>query len=147
MTLQAIRNALYNQLVTCGPYAASEVSTCSYNMLETAATCALVYLPGGDTSFEELAGTPTAGLDYKHWSIGGSVYIRDSGDEQRLLSLVWQAHDDLWNTIQKDRSLGGTVDNARLAGMAFDPKMGVTAGGAYWAEVRWRLRADELDSF
>jgi len=147
MTLQAIRNALYNQLVTCGPYAASEVSTCSFGVLETTATCALVFMPGTDSAFEEIAGTATAGLDYKHWSIGGSVYIRDSGDHQKLLNLVWQAHDDLWNTVQKDRSLGRSVDNARLVSMGFDPRLGLEAGGAYWAEVRWKLRADELDSF
>jgi hypothetical protein len=148
MTLQAIRNALFNQLVTCGPYAASEISTCSYGVLETAATCALlVYLPGNDTNFEELTGTPTGGLDYNHWSIAGGVYIRDSGDPQRLLNLVWQAHDDLFGTIRKDRSLGSTADNARLVAMSFDPRAGIEAGGAFWAEVRWRLRADELDSF
>ena len=147
MTLQAIRNGLFGQLTACGPYAASEISTCSYGVLETAATCALVYLPGSDTSFEELAGTQTSGLDVMHWSIGGSVYIRDSGDPARLLSKAWQAHDDLWSTVKKDRSLGGTADNARLVSMAFDPKIGVEAGGAFWAEVRWKLRADELDSF
>lgn len=147
MTLQAIRNALYTHLTTCGPFAASEVSTCSFSVLETAATCALVYLPGNETSFEELAGTATAGLDYKHWSISGGLYIRDTGDPQRLLSLAWQAHDDLWNTIRKDRRLGGVVDNARLENMGFDPEIGVEAGGAFWAEVRWRMRADELDSF
>ena len=147
MSLQAIRNALYRQLTTCGPYAASEMSTCSYGVLETAATCALTFFPGNDSSFEEMAGTATKGVDFKHWSIQGGIYIRDSGDYQRLLSLCWQAHDDLWDTIQKDRSLGGVVDNARLTSMAFDPKIGLQAGGAYWAEVRWRLRADELDSF
>jgi hypothetical protein len=147
VSLQAIRNALYAQLITCGPYAASEISTCSFNVLETAATCAIVYLPGNGTTFEELTGTATSGLDEKHWSISGGVYIRDSGDPQRLLNLVWQAHDDLWNTIQKDRRLGGAADNARLLSMAFDPRIGTEAGGAFWAEVRWQLRADELDSF
>ncbi len=146
MSLQAIRNALYLHLTTCGPFAASEISTCSFSVLETTATCALVYLPGNDTSFEELAGTATTGLDFKHWSIAGGLYIRDTGDPQRLLSLAWQAHDDLWNTISKDRRLGGAVDNARLENMAFDPQSGLEAGGAFWAEVRWRLRADELDA-
>jgi hypothetical protein len=136
VSLQAIRNALYAQL-----------STCSFSVLETAATCAIVYLPGNGTTFEEMTGTPTAGLDYKHWAISGGVYIRDSGDPQRLLNLVWQAHDDLWDTIQKDRRLGGAADNARLVSMAFDPRIGTEAGGAFWAEVRWQLRADELDSF
>lgn len=147
MTLQAIRNAIFGQLTTCGPYAASEISTCSFDVLETTATCALVYMPGNDSNFEELAGTATTGLDEKHWSIAGGVYIRDSGDPKRVLSLAWQAHDDLWSTIRKDRSLGGVVSNARLEGMAFDPQVGVEGGGAFWAEVRWRLRADELDSF
>ena len=146
MTLQAVRNALFNQLVTCGPYAASEISTCSFSVLETAATCAITYFPGTDTTFEEVAGGPTTGLDEAHWGIGGSVYIRDVGDPQRLLNLAWQAHDDLWSTIRKDRTLGNTVDNARLISMAFDPQSGVEAGGAFWAQVRWRLRADELDS-
>lgn len=147
MTLLAIRNALYSQLTTCGPYAASEISTCSYNVLETAATCALVYLPGNDSNFEEMAGTATHGLDNKHWAISGGVYIRDTGDPARVLSLAWQAHDDLWTTIRKDRTLGGVTSNARLETMGFDAQTGVEAGGAFWAEVRWTLRADELDSF
>lgn len=146
MGIQALRDALFSHLVTCGPYAASEISTCSFNVLETTAACALVYMPGNDTAFEEISGTATTGLDYKHWAIDGGVYIRDTGDEQRLLSLAWQAHDDLWDCVKKDRRLGGLADNARLIGMGFDPKIGVEAGGHFWAEVRWRLRADELDA-
>lgn len=143
MSLQSIRNALFNHFATCGPYAVSEMSTCSFGVLETAATCALTFFPGTDSNFSELSGTELIGLDEKDWAIAGSVYIRDSGDAERLLSLAWQAHDDLFNTLSKDRSLAGAANNARLVRLSFDPRVGVNAGGAFWAEVRWTLRATE----
>ena len=142
MSLQAIRNALYNQLVTCGPYAACEVSACSFTGLETVASCALVFMPGS-TTFREMTGTATTGGDEKNWGIQGSVYIRDISDPQRLLSLCWQAPDDLYNTLSKDRTLGGAADNAFMISTAFDPNRGIQAGGALWAEIKFTIKAVE----
>ena len=143
MSLQDIRDGLFYTFHTWGPFAASELSTCAFDVLEGANTCAIVFLPS-DSEFEPLTfGASSA--DYKHWGIGGSGYIKDTGDPKNLLSRVWQMHDDIYDTIRKDRTLNRTAAMGHIVSMTYDPNVGIDAGGAFWAEVKWRLIADSFE--
>ena len=139
MSLADIRDGLYYTLQVWGPWTANEISTCDFGILETVSSCAIVFMPGGDSSFEEI-GMGTTGLDTMKWSIEGGLYIKDTGDPRALLSKVWQGHDDLRNTLANDRMLNGKADNGVLTGMSFDPTIAIEAGGALWAQIIWKMQ-------
>jgi len=136
VSLQNIRDGLYTTLYTWGPFAASEISTCAYDVLETANTCAIVFLPG-ETTFEPLTYGASA-TDQQTWGIDGEIYIKDTGDPKMLSARVWQAHDDFYDTVRKDRSLDGTAQFGRLTRMAFSPFL-FEAGGQGWARIEWTV--------
>ncbi len=144
MTLQAIRNGLYQTLTACGPYASTEVSTCAFDVLETTSACAIVFTPGTDTTFEPLT-FGAASKDIRVWSIHGGVYVKDTGDPKLFFSRVWQAHDDLFATLKKDRTLNGAAQRGMLRSLAFNPNLGVEAAGAYWGVIDFQITAEEYD--
>jgi len=141
MSLQDIREGLYTTLHTWGPFAASEMSACGYDVLETANACAIVFAPG-DSTFEPLTYGASA-IDARAWGIDGEIYIKDTGNPCALLGKVWQVHDDLYDTLARDRFLSGTAQYARLTRMAFSPVL-FEAGGQGWARVEWTVIADEF---
>lgn len=142
-TLQQIRDALREHLIAAGPYSRQEVSACSFDVLEGTSACAIVFLPGGNTTREELTFGSIGGQDQWTWSIAGSIYIKDTGDPARLLARVWQAHDDFKETLATARTLGDVVQNCNVTRLAFDPRAYIEAGGAEWAEVKWELRIED----
>lgn len=142
-TLQQIRDALLDHLVAAGPYSRQEVSACSFDVMEGTSACAIVFLPGTDTTREEVTFGATDGQDVWTWSIAGSIFIKDTGDSALLLARVWQAHDDFKQTMATARTLGSTVNNCNVARMSFDPRSYVEAGGAEWAEIRWTLSVED----
>src|SRR3990167_749572 len=109
MSLSDIREGLYYTLHVWGPWLASEISTCDFGILETATTCAIVFMPSTDSSFEETGFGTSDSSDTNVWSIEGGLYIKDTGDPRALLNKVWLGHDDLRNTFRKDRRLNGTA--------------------------------------
>ena len=114
-------------------------------MLESVSGCAIVFLPGRDSRIEPHDLGSFNKRDYwRAWAISGTLYIKDVGDPQRLLSRAWQAHDDLYNTISKDDSLASTACAARLARLSFDKNVFVEMGGHLWAPVEWEVIADEF---
>ena len=145
MSLQSIRNGLYTTLTACGPWAASEISTCSFGVLEAVSACAIVYLPGPTSTFEQLTYGKVSGGDRAAWGISGAVYIKHTGDDEQLLSRCWQAHDDIYATISKDRTLDGAADNAYVAQITFDKDVSIEAAGAMWAIIDFQIVADELN--
>ena len=142
-TFQQIRDALLDHLVAAGPYGRQEVSACSFDVMEGTSACAIVFLPGGDTSREETGMGSTSGHDLMRWSINGSIFIKDTGDSALLLGRVWQAHDDFIQTMQTARTLSDLVANCNVDRLAFDPRSYVEAGGAEWAEIRWSLTVED----
>ena len=142
-TLQQIRDALLEHLIAAGPYSRQEVSACSFDVMEGTSACAIVFLPGADTTREETGMGATSGQDIMRWSIAGSIYIKDTGDSAALLSRVWQAHDDFIQTMATARTLGDLVMNCNVTRMSFDPRSYIEAGGAEWAEVRWSLSVED----
>jgi len=144
MSLQDIRDGLYFTLVTWGPYASTEVSTCAFDVLESTSACAIVFTPGGDTIFEPLTMGASA-TDIRLWSIGGAVYVKDTGDPKLFFRRVWQAHDDLYDTLRKDRSFNNTAQFGRLTRLSFNPDLGVEAAGAYWGRIEFSITAEEYD--
>jgi len=141
MSLQDIREGLYTTLHTWGPFAASEMSACGYDVLETANVCAIVFAPG-ESTFQPLTFGASA-IDSGAWGIDGEIYIKDTGAPMALLGRVWQAHDDLRDTLERDRRLSNTVQYARLSRMAFSPVL-FEAGGQGWARVEWTIIAEEF---
>jgi len=140
MTLQTVRDGLYYVLTVWGPYNSTEVSACAFDVLESTSACAIVFTPGGDSTFDLLT-FGASGVDQMTWAIDGIVYIKDTGDPKLFLSRCWQAHDDLWETVKKDRTLNGAAQLARITGMSFNVELGREVDGAYWGEVKFRLEA------
>jgi len=143
MSLQAIRNGLVTTLAACGPWAASEISTCSFDVLEHASACAIVILPGPTAEMDpDRFGTPSRNY-VRSWNLQGTLYIRDTGDPAAVLSRTWQGHDDLFNTISKDDTLASSACAARLLRINGLPGQFVEAGGHVWKPVEFIVLAEE----
>lgn len=145
MSLANIREGLYYTLQVWGPWLDSEISTCDFGILETVTACAIVFMPSTDSSFEEIGFGISDSPDVNTWSIEGGLYIKDTGDPRALLNRVWLGHDDLRDTLRKDRTLNGQASNAILMSMSFDPTIALEAGGALWAQVIWKIQAVEYE--
>jgi hypothetical protein len=145
VSLAEIREGLYYTLQVWGPWLASEISTCDFGILESVSSCGIVFMPSTDTSFEETGFGTTDADDTSTWSIEGGLYIKDTGDPRALLNKVWLGHDDLRDTLRKDRRLNNTADNSILTGMSFDPTIALEVGGALWAQIKFKIQAVEFE--
>lgn len=145
MSLAAVRNGLFTTLTACGPWSAVEISTCCFDPLEHTSGCAVILLPGDSeiTPLTFSGGGVTR--DYSRtWEIAGTVYVKDTGDPRRVLSRVWQAVDDIYETISKDASLNGSADAAHVARISYNQDQFVEAAGHLWAPVRFTVLATEI---
>lgn len=146
MSITAIRNGIAATLTACGPYASREISACTFDVLEsTNGGCAIVFLPDGVSQIEPLSyGTRNARDYHRKWRIGGTLYIRDTGDEQALWGKVWQGYDDLYNTFSKDDSLQSSACAAALVSVSQRVNTFTQAGGQLWKPVDFVLIAEEF---
>ena len=145
MSITAIRNGLYTLLTASGPWTAAEISTCSFDCLERGSGCAITFFPEGTTDIEPLAfGSGGVQADQRHWRIGGTVWIREDGNPQTILGGIWRAYDDIYNTIRKDNTLGGTCDRAMLTDISTTLNRFQESGGHVWKPVDWVVIADEF---
>jgi hypothetical protein len=146
VSVAAIRNGLYQLLTASGPWAGSEISTCSFDVLTQTSGCAIVFVPEGTSAIEPAAyGRNNQPVFDRKWKIGGALYIRDTGDEKVLWGKVWQAYDDLYGTIRKDDSLGGAAAAAHLAGVTHRTTQFLKVAGHVWKPVEFSLIAEEFD--
>ena len=147
MSIASIRAGLYTLLSASGPYAASNISACSYDVIEaTNAGCAIVFQPVGVSVIEPLAmGDYNSRAYQRNWRIGGTLYIRDTGDPTHILGRIWQGYDDLYNTISKDDSLNGTCQEAHLESITNrGVNVFVDMGGQLWKPVEFSVLATEF---
>lgn len=145
MSLEVIRNGAFWVLTTCGPWVASEVSTCDFGILEGVSGCGIVFLPGANTRIDpDRIGRAPARNYLREWHLRGGLYIKFTGDPARLLARVWQGHDDLFNTIAKDDTLNSAACAARLQGLAYNQDTFVNWGGQDFAVVGFDWRAEEF---
>ena len=146
MSIASIRGGLYTHITTCGPWAANQVSTCSFDNLEsTNGACAITFFPEGTTTIEPLTmGRSNVVEDKVDWRIGGTLWIRDTGDPTDVLNRIWLGYDDLLTTLRKDNSLGGTAQAAFLVSITQRTVDFRTAGGHLWKPVDWVVVAQEF---
>ncbi len=145
MSLVGIRNGLWNHLTACGPYDPEAVSTCDFGIMESCSSaCAVLFWPGTDTNIDPDRFSANPRNFARDWDIRGEIYIRYSGDPKFILSSAWQAHDDLFNTVSKDDTLGNSCKAAQLVSMSYNVREAVESGGHVWSVVRWRLTAEEF---
>lgn len=146
MGIQTIRNGLYSLLTASGPYSAQNVSTCSFDVLEsTNGGCALVFLPEGTSTIEPLAnGGRNTRAYLRKWRISGTLYIRDTGDQSALWGKVWQGYDDLYNTISKDDTLQSSACAAHISSITHRANEFVQPGGQLWKPMVFTVEAWEF---
>ena len=146
MSITAIRNGIAGLLTASGPYHQSMISSCTFDILEsTNGGCAIVFLPDGVSQIEPLTyGTRNSRDYHRKWRIGGTLYIRDTGDEQALWGKVWQGYDDLYNTISKDDSLQSSACAAALVSVGQRVNTFIEAGGQVWKPVDFVIIAEEF---
>ena len=144
--IAVIRNGIVATLSSCGPFVAREISTCDFGILEGVSGCAVILLPEGESIIEPLTftGAGNAFSDYAHWNIGGGVYIRFTGDSPKFLSKVWQAMDDIHNTIRKDRTLQSSTCLAYVKSIGFNQSEGYNVGGEDFGVVHFVIEAHDL---
>lgn len=144
--VQGIRVGIFELLTASGPYAARQVSSCSFDVLESSNTCAITYFLGRGTELAPQSydqGGKVANYAGQI-AVEGVLWIKDTGDAAALLSRTWKVPDDLIQTFAKDTTLGGRVSNCFLTGMDLDVSQDITAGDQVWQGFNWRLRIDIL---
>lgn len=140
--LQLIRNGFYRTLTACGPYSACDVSACDFGILDTIpGACAVMFMPGTSTFTPLAIGTQPSRWDNRGWGITGQVWVKEINDPVTFNGRIWQAHDDLYNTIQKDNSLNNTCQNARVTQMQFIAD-GNDKEGQHWGVVQFTIVAE-----
>ena len=147
MSLATIRNSLVGFLAASGPWAASEISTCSFGVLESVSGSAVVLQPGpsSDIAPFTMDGQAAPGAYIRNWSIRGGLYIKDNGDAESVLGSCWQAHDDLYSTFAKsDRPANSGAQIVYLKRIGFPPANFERYGGALWAVVDFEIAAEEF---
>ena len=147
MSLIAVRNGIVATLSACGPYSASEISTCSFGPLESVSGCAVIIMPIGDTPLTPDRDDGTNAMNMAvDWEVTGWVYVKDTGQGESTLARIWQAHDDIRDTLVKDNSLQGGIGingAARLTSIGWNG-LWTQTGGGLWAPVKFKVRAMEF---
>ena len=146
MGLATIRNGLVHTLTTCGPFAAREISTCSFSPLTSTTGCAIVLSPGPNSGIEPYRfGQGTTTETRNLWEIACELYILDiAGNEENTLIRAWQAHDDILDTINKDDTLNGTCKFGGMTSFSYNKRQFAEFGGQLWAFVEFTLLAEEF---
>ena len=146
MSIASVRTGLVNTLTACGPYKASEISTCDFGILAGVSACAIIITPTGESTMELATGGGNLNLvnDYPIWNFTGEVYLRYTGDSPTFLSKIWQAMDDIHVTFKKDRTLQKTVAFARVTKFLYNINEGYNMSGVDYGVVRFVVEAVDL---
>ena len=146
MSLQTIRDGLVTTIVGQGKWAASQISSCDFGLMDLSASCVILQ-PGPGTSITPIAlGTNTVRDKAKNWDISGMVFVKDEGNPETLLSRMWIACDDIYDSVNADDTLNGTADAAmitRISRPSIDAF--VTDGNTDWAFIEFSVAAVEYE--
>src|SRR3990167_386767 len=115
MSIVAIRNGLVSTIQAHGKWDASQISTCDLGIAELCAS--MVFLQPARIAVMPL--TMMAGDNVRQkmltYSIFGLVLVKDQGDPTALLANMWTAADDIYNSVNRDDTLGGAACAAYIA--------------------------------
>jgi hypothetical protein len=145
MSLVAIRNGLVQTIVDHGKWAASQVSTCDFGVVEFSAS-AVVLAPGPATTIRplEFRGSASARAKEIEWDIAGFVFVKDPGDATAFLANLWTACDDIFNSVNRDDSLSGAAQAAHIATISRpDPDLFYTLNGHDYGVIRFAVKATD----
>lgn len=144
--ITTIRNGLWNSFVTCGPYSATQISTCDYRILEANTSgCAIVLTYEGEDiepmTFNGADGTPT---ELINMTFGGECFIAFTGDPQTFKSNVFQARDDIKRTLAKTYSLLGSACFAYVSKFKFNKDEGYNLAGRDWGLLEFTVNIRDM---
>ena len=139
----AIRNGFVDFMATCGPWAASEISTCDFGVMGGVSGCMLMITPTGDSPIQNIT-RGTAANYLVDWNLSGELFIRYTGDSPVFLSKVWSGMDDIVNTIAKDTTFLGSACYGVLTGIKYDMNEGFELGGQDFGVIHFSVLAQDL---
>lgn len=145
MSLAAVRNGICATLTACGPYSASDVSTCDAGILDGVSGCGVLVIPKDGRFIPSRFGVNNVLSFDSGPRVDGIVYIKDTGDPTGLKARVWQAPDDLFNTLSKDYTLQGNVGKngiAYLEGWSYLGG-GEDVAGQFWEVIKFTVKVEE----
>lgn len=142
MGLVAIRNGLVATFTACGPFAANEISTCDFGIMESVSGSCIILSPKRVRPEAMRAGTPPSRGYKRTWTISGTLYIKWS-DPTRMLSQAWQGMDDIYNTISKDDTLQSSACAAQVSDISFDKRFTVRKDGNEYLPIEFEIEAEE----
>lgn len=144
--IQGIQVGIYELLTASGPYHAGQVSSCSFDVLESTSTCAITYFLGRGSEFAPQSydrGGQVANYAAQIM-VEGTLWIKDTGQAEAVLGRTWKAPDDIIQTFAKDTTLGGRVSNCFIVAVDADVSQWTEAGQQLWMGIGWRARVDIL---
>lgn len=144
--VQGIQVGIFELLTASGPYYPRQVSSCSFDVLESSNTCAITYFLGRGSEFAPQSydrGGQVANYAGQIM-VEGTLWIKDTGQAEAVLGRTWRVPDDLIQTFAKDTTLGGRVSNCFLTAIDADVSQWTEAGQQLWMGIVWRVRVDLL---
>ncbi len=139
-----LRNGVAQTLAACGPYSATQISTCDYGVVERSSGCAIMF------NFDEADFEPitydenNTAAEFGVIKFNGEEYIQFGGDGQAYLAKVWGAIDDLRTTFKKDHHLQGSACRAWVSKFKYNIDEGYEMGGKDWGLIRFTLTIQDF---
>jgi len=144
VSFAGVRDGLVATIQAHGKWAASQISTCDFGIVELSAST-VILAPGPNTSvrpFTFEGDSPSSRQKEVRYEISGYVFVKDPGDPTLLLGRLWTACDDIFGSVNRDDSLGGAVQAAHIATIGRpDPDLFYTLNGVAYAPVRFTVYA------
>ena len=145
MSYAGIRNGLVTTIQGGGKWAASQISTCDFGIMELSASC-VVLAPGAGTTIRPLEYQGSASVRTKEvtWEFDGWVFIKDPGDPTAWLGNIWTACDDILSSVNRDDSLNGQAQAAHISSISRpNADQFYRLNGFDYANLRFKVVATE----
>lgn len=131
MTIKASASAIINDLVDSGSFLRTQVSACTYAVLEGGPGCAVVLQPLSSTSER---------MSYGHgrldvWGISAECYIRDTTDAEETLTRIWEIHDAILGAVTSGTCANTAERQATVTGLTRPRDLWAEFGGNDYAIV------------
>ena len=145
MSYAGIRNGLVTTIQGGNKWAASQISTCDFGIVELSAS-AVVLAPGAGTTIRPLEFQGSASVRTKEvsWDIAGYVFVKDPGNSLDMLDRLWTAADDILTSVNRDDSLNGAAQAAHIRSISRpDPDTFYRLNDVDYGVIRFAVTATE----
>jgi len=146
MTSVAMRDGAVTTFVNFGRFNSCQVSASDFGIMENSACC-IVLQPGQNSSAIPIL---LQSIDTRRKQIEREIYgmgfVKDQGNPKALLGNLWVMVDDIYDSVNSDDTLNGSVLAAHVATIS-RPSVDsfIEAGTATFGFITFVVKGTEID--